>query len=50
MNRNTLIALGWEARRLRAAHADDRMALLVIAIDLQLRRLAYRIADYLWPH
>jgi hypothetical protein len=49
MNRNTLTALECEARHLRAAHTGDRLLLLVIAIDLEVRRLAYRIADYFLP-
>ena len=33
-----------EARRLRAEHARDRLAKLAIDFDLQVRRLAHRVA------
>jgi hypothetical protein len=36
-----------EARRLRAEHASDPLARLVIVFDLQVRRLARRVADRL---
>ena len=33
-----------EARRLRAEHAHDSLARLAIVLDLQVRRLAHRVA------
>jgi len=44
MDRNILIQYEWEARRLRAEHAHDPMLRMVIALDLFLRCLAYRLA------
>jgi hypothetical protein len=44
MNRNTRIQHEWEARRLRAEHAHDPLASIAIALDLHVRRLAYRLA------
>jgi hypothetical protein len=58
MNRSTLVSranaphpalaelqdLEREARRLRAEHARDPLASLAIVFDLQVRRLAHRVA------
>ena len=37
-----------EARRLRAEHLRDPLARFVIALDLQVRRIAHGIAATLW--
>ena len=37
-----------EARRLRAERLRDPLARFVIALDLQVRRLAHRVASRLW--
>jgi len=37
-----------EARRLRAEHVRDPLARLAIVFDLQVRRLAHRVAARLW--
>lgn len=52
MNRSTPVSpakaelqdLEREARRLRAEHARDPLARLAIVFDLQVRRLAHRVA------
>lgn len=36
------------ARRLRAEHVHDPLARLAIVFDLQVRRLAHRLAATLW--
>lgn len=43
----TLQRLERDAHRLRAEHASDLLVRLVIAIDLQVRRLAHHVATRL---
>ena len=45
MNRNLeLEILEHEARRLRSQHVGDLLAMLAVAIDLRVRRVAHRLA------
>jgi hypothetical protein len=43
-NRMELQLIEHQARRLRAEHIGDQLSRLVLAVDLGVRRVAYRIA------